>query len=104
MRVTKEQAREKIKSIVRDYQKFRIGITGQDLRKSFESDYWGRFDDIFPVVKSADKHSIQNLEKEFITYFRGDNDYQGKILNESDENVFTADVSEMYRLFVLVRN
>ena len=104
MRVTKEQAKEKIKSIVSDYQKFRIGVTGQDLRTSFETDYWGKFDDIFPIVKSADKNSIENLEKEFISYFRGDNDYHGKILNETEENVFAPDISEMYRLFVLVRN
>jgi hypothetical protein len=104
MRVTKEQAKEKIKTIVSDYQKFRLGITGQDLRKSFDSVYRDQFDDIFPIVKCSDKNSIQNLEKEFITYFTGENNYQGKILNESDENVATPDVSDIYRLFVLVRN
>ena len=101
--MTFDDAKRKIESIADNVTNFKIGKTGQALRKRFSSEYDDLYDEILPICKSSDSDLVDKWEEKLIKHFKDDNEYKNKCDNEA-EGGGTMEDSETYRIYVVTKS
>ncbi len=100
----KNETIKKIKNIIANYSRFKIGKTGQNLNDRFKSEYKNDYDEIIEVFKSSNKNEVDSLEVYLINYIKNMKEYSSKCDNERLGSGEMGTKSKAYYVYVVVKN
>jgi hypothetical protein len=91
----------KIKDLVKDSSKYKIGKTGQELEDRFDTDYKEEFDSINYICHhDTDEELIDKWEKDLIAHFTSTDK---RCVNDANGGGEMTGVSGRYRIYIVMK-